>query len=79
MLLTPTEHEIRLALGNYEDGLVVLAERLRKKANAQNIVITLGAEGALVHAEKNEKNDLLTDKISALNNGPKDLAGAGDS
>ena len=36
-LLTPTEREARLALGNYEDGLVVLAEALRKKANAQNI------------------------------------------
>jgi rfaE bifunctional protein kinase chain/domain len=35
VLLTPTEREARLALGNYDDGLVVVAERLREKADAQ--------------------------------------------
>ncbi len=77
-LLTPTEREARLALSNYEDGLVVLAEALRRETNAQNIVITLGAEGLLVHAGSHDQADWLTDRLSALNTAPKDAAGAGD-
>jgi rfaE bifunctional protein kinase chain/domain len=79
MLLTPTEREARIALGNYEDGLVVLAEALRKRANAQNIAITLGTEGVLIHAAQPEKSAWLTDRLGALNTSPKDPAGAGDS
>ncbi len=78
-LLTPTEREARLALGNYEDGLVVIAEKLRQKANAENIVITLGAEGILAHAKVTQKGQWFTDRLEALNTAPKDPAGAGDS
>jgi rfaE bifunctional protein kinase chain/domain len=78
-LLTPTEREARLALGNYEDGLVVIAEKLREKADAENIVITLGAEGILAHAKVTQKGQWLTDRLEALNTAPKDPAGAGDS
>ena len=77
-LLTPTEREARLALGNYEDGLVVLAEALRNKTNALNIVITLGAEGLLINAGRSDKSQLVTDRLPALNTAPKDTAGAGD-
>ena len=76
-LLTPTEREARLALSNYEDGLVVLAEALRK-TNARNIAITLGAEGLLIHASQQKKIDHLTDRLPSLNTAPKDTAGAGD-
>ncbi|MDB3912795.1 PfkB family carbohydrate kinase [Paracoccaceae bacterium] len=78
VLLTPTEREVRLALGNYEDGLVVLAEALRIKTNTQNIVITLGAEGLLIHAAHSKKTEWLTDRLPTLNTAPKDTAGAGD-
>lgn len=77
-LLTPTEREARLALGNYEDGLVVLAEALRKKTEAENIVITLGAEGLLIHSGDISSTQWLTDRLPALNIAPKDSAGAGD-
>jgi rfaE bifunctional protein kinase chain/domain len=77
-LLTPTEREARIALGNYEDGLVVLAEALRKRTNAENVVITLGAEGLLVHAKVTGQGEWLTDRLPALNTAPKDTAGAGD-
>lgn len=77
-LLTPTEREARLALGNFDDGLVVLAQNLQKKSNAENIVITLGAEGLLVHAGNPEKTEWKTDNINSLNKSPKDTAGAGD-
>lgn len=77
-LLTPTEREARIALGNYEDGLVVIAEALRQRANAENIAITLGAEGVVMHAKVTEKGQWLTDRLPALNTAPKDTAGAGD-
>ena len=77
-LLTPTEREARIALGNYEDGLVVIAETLRQRAAAENIVITLGTEGILIHAKVTEKGQWLTDRLAALNTAPKDIAGAGD-
>ena len=77
MIITPTEREARMALRDPNSGLVVLAESLRKKARAQNVVITLGAEGMLVHAKG--KVDWDTDKLPAFNTSPKDAAGAGDS
>jgi len=77
-LLTPTEREVRVSLRNQEDGLVVIAERLRQKASAQNIILTLGSEGILLHMV-DEKNELLTDRLPALNYAPVDVAGAGDS
>jgi rfaE bifunctional protein kinase chain/domain len=77
-LLTPTEREARIALGNYEDGLVVVTETLRRKANAENIVVTLGAEGVLIHPKAKEKGEWVTDRLAALNTAPRDTAGAGD-
>ena len=81
-LATPTEREIRLAVNDFESGLVVLAEKLRKESNIKNLFVTLGSEGVLIHADKNptRKEDCwLTDQIPALNMSPKDVAGAGDS
>jgi rfaE bifunctional protein kinase chain/domain len=49
-LLTPTEREARLATRNREDGLVVLAEGLRRQANACNVLLKMGEEGLLIHA-----------------------------
>ena len=78
-LVTPTELEARMALGNYEDGLVVLAEKLRQRSLARNVLITLGAEGLLVHAEPGASDEWPTDRLPALNTAPRDPAGAGDS
>ncbi len=77
-LLTPTEHEVRLSLRNHEDGLVVLAEKLRVRADAKNIILKLGAEGALLHIQSDDQQ-LYTDRIRELNSSPRDVAGAGDS
>ncbi|TDA62647.1 ADP-heptose synthase [Sulfuricurvum sp. IAE1] len=76
-LVTPTEKEARLALNDFESGLIVLAEKLRKQSDISNVFITLGSEGVLIHADKNKK--WVTDQIPALNRSPKDVAGAGDS
>jgi len=77
-LLTPTEREARIATYDHNSGLVVLAEKLRQKSNVKNILLKLGEEGILIHAG-NDKEEFLTDRISAINNSPKDVAGAGDS
>ncbi|MCP4129943.1 MAG: adenylyltransferase/cytidyltransferase family protein [bacterium] len=78
-LLTPTEREARLAMQDFNSGLVVLADYLRKKAQAQNIFMTLGKEGILIHAEVSETNEWLTDRLQAMNTSPVDIVGAGDS
>ena len=79
LLVTPTEREARLALQDFDSGLVVLAYKLQEKAHAKNVVITLGAEGMLVQAGRSEMHSWPTDRLSALNLAPKDVAGAGDS
>ena len=78
-LITPTEREARISTRNREDGLVVLAEKLRQLASAQNLLLKLGEEGLLIHATANSGNSWLTDRVNALNSSPKDVAGAGDS
>jgi len=80
-ILTPTEHEARLALRDKDSRLVVIAEKLRKVSKADNIIVTRGKEGILIHAGNHVRNKKkwLTDKIPALNKSPKDVAGEGDS
>jgi rfaE bifunctional protein kinase chain/domain len=76
-LLTPTEREARLAVGDFESGLIVLAEKLLKKSGARNVLMTLGAEGMIVHSLAEQSWH--TDRLPAFNMAAKDPAGAGDS
>lgn len=76
-LITPTEREARVSQQNNEDGLIVLAEKLKSKSLARNLFLKLGEEGMIVHQEDNKEH--VTDRLPALNNIPKDTAGAGDS
>src|SRR5882762_8390014 len=76
-LVTPTEREARLALRDFNSGLVVIAESLAKAANARNVVVTLGQEVLLVSAREN--GEPVTDRLPAFNDAPRDPAGAGDS
>jgi rfaE bifunctional protein kinase chain/domain len=75
-LLTPTEREARLALRDSNSGLVVVAETLRAQARAENVIVTLGSEGILLHAKNSA--EWITDRLPAFNIAPKDSAGAGD-
>lgn len=79
MLVTPTEREARFAVHDFESGLIVLAEKLRKKSLSKNVIMTLAEEGILIHAETDAENNWLTDKLPAFNTAPKDVSGAGDS
>jgi len=58
---------------------VVLVEQLRQQANAKNVLLKLGEEGLLINAATSNGEDWLTDRVDALNNAAKDVAGAGDS
>ncbi|EHI48711.1 cytidyltransferase-related enzyme [SAR116 cluster alpha proteobacterium HIMB100] len=79
-LVTPTEREVRLAVGDHTAGLVNLASQLQKNSNAENILMTLGSEGVFVQTTiENELKELMTDRIPALNPTPLDVAGGGDS
>jgi rfaE bifunctional protein kinase chain/domain len=75
-LLTPTEREARVALNDFTSGLAVISERLIEKARARNVIVTLGAEGALISTFAD--GALQSDRLPAFNALPKDVSGAGD-
>ena len=78
-LLTPTEREARLAMRDFESGLIALSNSLKQKAKAQNIFVTMASEGLLIHAhDENAESGYTTDRLPALNSFAKDTAGAGD-
>lgn len=78
-LITPTEREARLAIRDFNSGLVVVAETLRDRSRALNVIVTLGPEGMLVHVPDAREPRWHTDRLPAMNTAPKDVAGAGDS
>jgi rfaE bifunctional protein kinase chain/domain len=79
-LITPTEREARLSMKNREDGLVVLAEKLRIQTDTKNLFLKMGEEGLLIHASpEDQQSEWLTDRVDALNSNVKDVTGAGDS
>ncbi len=78
-LITPTEREVRVALNNTRDGLVILTEKLHQKMQCHNIIVTLADEGALLHVTDSGKiRSWTNDKIPALAANVVDPAGAGD-
>lgn len=77
-LISATEREVRISLRDNDDGLTVIAERLRTKAKAEHVMMKLGSEGVLVHTQEPDGRTL-TNQFPALNHSPIDVAGAGDS
>jgi rfaE bifunctional protein kinase chain/domain len=78
LLVTPTEHEARLAVRDQSSGLTILADALYQKAEAKHVFVTLGAEGVLVYSPENTENGLTTDQLPAFNTAPKDVSGGGE-
>ncbi len=76
-MVTPTEREARLALHDTETGIASVASQLKAKAQSDNVVVTMGAEGMLVVGVTDGEEQL--DQLPAFNSTPKDVAGAGDS
>jgi len=79
VLITPTEYEIRLALKDFDSGLVELARKMITKFKVKNIFITLGHDGVFIFTEEGLISSVGTDHIKAINNRPVDVSGAGDS
>lgn len=79
LLITPTEHEARLAVRDQSSGLIVLADKLSQKANARHVFITLASEGLMVHSPDSDQSNILTDQLPAFNTAPKDVSGGGDT
>ena len=67
--ISATEREARISLQNSQDGLVVLAEKLKSRSETENIFLKLGPQGVLLYLKSNKGNDeFVTDRILALNN-----------
>jgi len=80
-LITPTEREARIALGDKQSGIEKIGTTLVEKLNLKNLVLTLGENGFISYQNINEKEDkfLQTQHFNALNVNPVDVMGAGDS
>jgi rfaE bifunctional protein kinase chain/domain len=80
-LITPTEREARLALGDKYSGVEKISTTLIEKLNLKNLVLTLGENGFISYQTLNENNGkfLKTQHFDALNINPVDVMGAGDS
>lgn len=78
-LVTPTEYEARVATRNFEDGLVVLADQVRQKAQADLVIMTLAEDGVFVRGATDPSSAATTERLPALNSTPVDVVGAGDS
>jgi rfaE bifunctional protein kinase chain/domain len=78
-LITPTEREARLSIRDNESGLVILAEKIKAKSDAKNVLLKIGEEGVLIYSKNVKKDGWLTDRLPALNQNPIDVSGAGDS
>ncbi|HBG48340.1 MAG TPA: ADP-heptose synthase [Cyanobacteria bacterium UBA9971] len=80
-LITPTEREARIALGDKHSGLEKIGTTLVEKLNLKNLVLTLGENGFISYQNISENEDkfLQTQHFNALNVNPVDVMGAGDS
>jgi len=76
-LVTPTEHELRVALRDQVSGLSTLGKTLLEHSQGHGALITLGASGVLVVTRDHSPDE--ADRVPALNPSPVDIAGAGDS
>lgn len=76
LLTTPTELEARQAAQDDINGLIQVSDNLTAKLSAQNLIVTLGAEGILI---RHQEEFLQTDNLPAFSETALDTAGAGDA
>lgn len=77
-LITPTEKEARVALGNKDDGIEQIANSVMQKTNSNNLIVKMGAEGFIAYGIK-EGELINRQHFPALCPNPVDVTGAGDS
>ena len=71
--ITPTEHEARTALNNFDDGLTEIGHKILDSMKVENLFITLGKSGVYFMNHEYE------DSIPAFNRSPVNISGAGDT
>jgi rfaE bifunctional protein kinase chain/domain len=77
-LITPTEHEARIAMRDSSSGLVVLSDKILELTQSKNMFLTLGGDGLLINRNISDNVNIKNDLLPALNTNPKDTSGAGD-
>ena len=77
-LLTPTEKEARITLGNRDDGVEWIANTLMHQCQTKDLLIKMGAEGFIAYST-DEDGFVNRQYFPALCQNPVDVAGAGDS
>ena len=78
-LVTPTEHEVRVALRDTSSGIAKLTGDLSKKSICENIIVTLGGEGIFIQNSGEKKGAPQTGRLPAFSQAAIDPAGAGDA
>ena len=53
-LICPTEREARISLGNKDDGVEVVANKILDKTGCKNLILKLGAEGFITYGESSK-------------------------
>ena len=78
-LICPTEREARIALGNHDDGIEFLANKLMSETGSGNLILKLGADGFIAYSAASGGAIPQRQYFPALTANPVDVAGAGDS
>lgn len=78
-LITPTEHEARMAIRDQQQSLTTLGTNLLSVSKVCRAFITLGAAGLMVFERQTSQEGFEPERLPALNPNPVDVAGAGDS
>ena len=77
-LVTPTEKEARIALGNNDAGIEWLATELLEATGNKNLIMKLGPDGFIVYQHECE-GTVVRQHFPALVTNPIDVSGAGDA
>lgn len=78
-LATPTESELRFALGDVESGLSSIAHRYLNRSGADRVIVTLGAKGCVSFSRiASDPTRLAAAYLPALAEAAVDSVGAGD-
>jgi rfaE bifunctional protein kinase chain/domain/rfaE bifunctional protein nucleotidyltransferase chain/domain len=76
---TPTEQELRYALGDVDSGLSNLAARYLAATGTEQLMLTMGDRGAIrFYPNENGGDRLATDYLPSLSDSATDAIGAGD-
>jgi rfaE bifunctional protein kinase chain/domain len=77
-LISPTEKEARISIGNKDAGIEWIANDLINKTKSKNLIMKLGADGFIAY-ESGLNGSINRQHFPALTTNPVDVSGAGDS